>query len=498
MDSLGRFSTNLFVTILVFTFALVASAKSPKSAAPDSCRSRTERPLYHTRYTEQPSQAFLDRTAAYEKMHKHCMQPHIRTNNFHGNFTNATADASRCKYVFFTGVGGLGNRIHGLVSTFLYALLTNRTLIAGSQSDAELFCNPFMGSSWVVSKIEGDFMMRDIGKLVTVASLLKQVPLRNKANLFLKYNSNREHLSFFCDDSQLVLREIQWLVLYHGRYFGTLFTGMIFFRQEMERLFPTRAVYTHLVRYLLNPIDLYWDRITQTFNTHLRNADRRVGLQVRTFQAHDSWANERVLECAVNVSRYLPAPTLVTEQKNLTAPSGLTKSIPTSANGSVPEKIIVFVASLHASHLGYLKKTYENGLAADSSSITFYEEKTMEKEHWGIQSHAMALVDIWLLSFCDEIQTSMTSTFGELSAALAGVRPYVMNIANRTGFDWEINKIPVCVPAFSIDPCSLAPLKRPCAPPERYPLKGQPEYVKVCDGVQKDSWQLSVGMGRKP
>ena len=38
----------------------------------------------------------------------------------------------------------------------------------------------------------------------------------------------------------------------------------------------------------------------------------------------------------------------------------------------------------------------------------------------------LAVVDIWLLSFCDQIFSSALSSFGGMAAAIAGVKPVAL------------------------------------------------------------------------
>lgn len=46
---------------------------------------------------------------------------------------------------------GLGNRFMALVSAFAYAMLTNRALLMPHDAFvAELVCNPFQESSWLL------------------------------------------------------------------------------------------------------------------------------------------------------------------------------------------------------------------------------------------------------------------------------------------------------------------------------------------------------------
>ncbi|XP_025014291.2 galactoside 2-alpha-L-fucosyltransferase [Ricinus communis] len=63
------------------------------------------------------------------------------------------------------GHAGLGNRILTMASAFLYALLTNQTLLVQHDADmADLFCEPFPNTSWLLPP---DFTLKnELSKVV--------------------------------------------------------------------------------------------------------------------------------------------------------------------------------------------------------------------------------------------------------------------------------------------------------------------------------------------
>lgn len=56
----------------------------------------------------------------------------------------------QCRYVVWSCTFGLGNKLMSLVSTYLYAILSQRVLLIDSPGWEHLFCEPFPGSPWQV------------------------------------------------------------------------------------------------------------------------------------------------------------------------------------------------------------------------------------------------------------------------------------------------------------------------------------------------------------
>lgn len=118
----------------------------------------------------------------------------------------------------------------------------------------------------------------------------------------------------------------------------------------------------------------------------------------------------------------------------------------------------------------------------------------MAFEEWTIKQHALAMLDVWLLSFSDILFTSSHSTFGYLTVGLSGLRPYVLNIAEPSyGFtntdserSWRTNGRPACVKAPSLEPCGRPAPKRPCKD-----VEDAPSYVSQnCTISFSAFWQL--------
>ncbi|CAI7927748.1 unnamed protein product [Closterium sp. NIES-54] len=66
-----------------------------------------------------------------------------------------------------------------------------------------------------------------------------------------------------------------------------------------------------------------------------------------------------------------------------------------------------------------------------------------------------AMRETWLLSMCDTLLITDTSTFGYIAAGLAGVRPYSLNIVARYHRNWSKKNQASCS-RTSPEPCYLS------------------------------------------
>lgn len=139
-----------------------AAAQDPAQQRP-ACVSRAQHPLYLRASRQFPvPEKLRARLAEYEAMHRRCTQGRdweaelglvnsSSSASSSGGGGGATGEASECRYLFFIESGGLGNRLLGAVSAFVYSVLTERAMVMSrSSSMAQLLCEPFDNSSWVV------------------------------------------------------------------------------------------------------------------------------------------------------------------------------------------------------------------------------------------------------------------------------------------------------------------------------------------------------------
>lgn len=79
----------------------------------------------------------------YTKLHRHCTG--LEYDSLGGMYARKQR-VPQCRYVVWSCTFGLGNKLMSLLSTFLYAILSQRVLLIESPGWERLFCAPFLGS----------------------------------------------------------------------------------------------------------------------------------------------------------------------------------------------------------------------------------------------------------------------------------------------------------------------------------------------------------------
>ena len=104
------------------------------------------------------------------------------------------------------------------------------------------------------------------------------------AYLHLAHNYDDYDKLFSCEQDQLLLQRIPWLILRSDNYFVPSLFLIPLFEEELSQLFPGKdTVFHHLGRYLFHPSNLVWGLITRFYQAYLANAKERIGIQIRAF-----------------------------------------------------------------------------------------------------------------------------------------------------------------------------------------------------------------------
>ncbi|KAL3528416.1 hypothetical protein ACH5RR_007738 [Cinchona calisaya] len=102
---------------------------------------------------------------------------------------------------------------------------------------------------------------------------------------------------FFCDEHQIVLQEVPWLIMKSNNYFIPSLFLIPSFVQELNDLFPEKgAVFHYLGRYLFHPTNSVWGLITRYYITYLAKADEKIGIQIRVLETDSSLLIKHVLD----------------------------------------------------------------------------------------------------------------------------------------------------------------------------------------------------------
>ncbi|CAN6209183.1 unnamed protein product [Urochloa humidicola] len=450
-----------------------------------SCRSRHELWRYFKHFPYAPSPYLLSKLRAYEARHRRCAPGTPlyaeAISRLRSGGGAAAAGEESCSYVVWLPFDGLGNRMLSMASGFLYALLTGRVFLAAIPPDSgDLFCEPFPNTTWLLPV--DDFPVANLFGLGarpdhSLTRLLAKNKLSAAADLPAASNATATvapayvYLSlgwqktdmapFFCGEHQRALSKVSWLLLYSDLYFAPSLYTIAGFHGELRRMFPAREATAHLLlRYLLHPGNPVWGLVTRYYHAYLAPASRRVGVQIRMSAAGDDHVPaddkyNQILACSRQEHNILPE--IAADGDAAAAAAGNLTTTSAGDNGG-GNSTAILIASLYADYYERLRARYYEHAAAAAGGGAAPWVGVFQPTHEGVQAtgkvehNRKALAEIYLLSFSDELVTSGLSTFGYVSAGLAGVRPAIL----LTTFGHKVPE-PPCRRAVSMEPCNLTP-----------------------------------------
>ncbi|RRT48421.1 hypothetical protein BHE74_00052261 [Ensete ventricosum] len=454
-----------------------------------SCLSRYQSVFYSKESPHVPSSYLVEKLRNYEALHKKCgpntelyKEAVEQLKSDHGT------QSTECNYVIWISYSGLGNKMLSIASAFLYALLTNRVLFIDRGFDmADLFCEPFPESSWLLPL---DFPINELDSFDAkthrgYGNMLKDKVISNSDDggtsthslpayiyLHLSHDYGDYDKLFFCEDDQRFLRSVPWLLLRSNNYFVPSLFMIPTYEQELKHLFPEKGtVFHHLGRYLFHPTNSVWGLITRYYQSYLAKADERVGIQVRTFET-DAGPFQYVLDQILACTR---------KAKLLPDASGQDTVVSTPNTKSKA----VLMTSLNSGYSENIRNMYWEHPTATGEIISVYQPSHEGYQQTEKQMHDMrALAEIYLLSLTDVLVTSAWSTFGYVAQGLGGLRPWILfKPENHTAPD------PPCRRAMSIEPCFHAPPFYDCKAKTGADTGALVPYVKHCEDM---SWGLKL------
>ncbi|KAH9752482.1 Galactoside 2-alpha-L-fucosyltransferase [Citrus sinensis] len=455
-----------------------------------SCLSRYQSISYRKSSRHEPSSYLISRLREYERLHKRC-GPYAESykKSIKEMVSGRIDSSSACRYVVWVAKCGLGNRMLSITSAFLYALLTNRVLLIYEEADmANVFCEPFPDTTWLLPK---DFpfnyrlsrfkqkyaksfgnTLKNNNNKISVST--EQLP--SHLYLYLSHDYSHHDKLFFCDQDQIVLRNIPWLIIKSDVYFLPSLFLMPSFEEELSKLFPDKeTVFHHLGRYLFHPSNQVWTLITSYYKKYLAEAEERIGIQIRIFDKKTSpfqQVMDQILTCTFK-EKLLPQ---VDMGKSIVAPSGKGKSK------------AVLLTSLIPSYYEKLKDMYLKHPTLNGEVINVYQPSHEEKQRSTNNVHNQkALAEINLLSMMDVLVTSAWSTFGYVAQGLAGKKPLIL-------YKIEDKKIPnpVCGRAVSLEPCFHSPPIYDCKAKREVDTATIVPYLRHCEDIH---WGIKLFNG---
>ncbi|CAI5536915.1 unnamed protein product [Closterium sp. Naga37s-1] len=290
--------------------AILSASSSPSPATPLSpsryqraegaCWSRAELPCYAgARGTPERSPALKRKIHAYHEYLRACSSREtvetVKAKLLAGNATD-------CRYLFWhMKLGdGQGNQYISFVSSFVYALLTNRIfLLYTDMGPGKVMCPPFegMGERWhlfngsmqsvdlylssVVARKGMQFFPERLDVLVNGTSGTNgTMPAPTIANIPIYHNTPNTSL-FFCESEQAFLSTIPSLILLSNQYFLPALLHVPSFRRHLHDLFPSGRIFQTVSQLIMFPKNSIWAAVTENIRARALLAAARIGLQFR-------------------------------------------------------------------------------------------------------------------------------------------------------------------------------------------------------------------------
>ncbi|KAL5734218.1 hypothetical protein ACOSP7_032079 [Xanthoceras sorbifolium] len=393
----------------------------------ESCLSRNQLVLYRKSSPHKPSSYLITKLRSYEELHKRC-GPHTKSYNrsikqlVSGQIDNSTD----CRYVVWVAFCGLGNRILSITSAFLYALLTNRSEINSFEQNYNYSYGYMLKSN-----------------IINYSTEL----LPSYMFLYLSHDYDHHDKLFFCDQDEALLSKVPWLIMKSNVYFLPSLFLISSFEQELSKLFPDKETFFHhLGRYLFQPSNLVWRLITQYYQDYLAKAEKRIGIQIRVFDAETSpfeYVMDQILAC--------------TQTEKLLPEVDTEKTIAAQSENQTSKAVLI--TSLFPGYFEKLKNMYGEHPTKNGETVA-------------------AWVEMNLLSFSDELVTSAWSTFGYVAQGLGGMRPWILYKINQTKPD------PLCGRGMSMEPCYHAPPVYGCKAKTTVDTATLVPHVRHCEDIR--------------
>ncbi|EPS71435.1 hypothetical protein M569_03324, partial [Genlisea aurea] len=448
----------------------------PSGFDEESCISRYESLSYHhSSKLNQASPYLVSKLRSYETRHKRCMELYNTTVlSLKHNTSELFND---CKYIVWISSSGLGNRIITVISTFLYALLTDRVLLIDRGSAdimPKLFCEPFPGSSWFLpldfplipkfSDFNGD-SPDSFGSLLNHHSHSDLPFQRNYVYLHLDHDYNDRDKLFFCNQHQKYLQNTLWLVITSNNYFIPSLFFISGFQSELNELFPDKETVFHLLgRYMFHPTNEAWALVSRYYNAYLSKADVTVGIQIRVHWRSGmlDYVLSQILSCSMDEG-ILPQIDKIERLNNTTR--------------NKTSLVDVMIVSLDKGYLEHIRDVYWENPTTTGEFVSVHQPSSEEYQQFGNSKHDMkAWVEMYLLSLTDKLITSAYSTFGYVAQGLSGRRSWVL-------YNPENGEVPnpPCQRVISMEPCFHAAPSHDCN--ERDAISVAP-YLMHCEDVK--------------
>ncbi|KAK1611002.1 hypothetical protein QYE76_034675 [Lolium multiflorum] len=423
----------------------------PPGLDDQSCDSRHQSVHYRKNMTRSPTPYLIMRLRQQEILQRRCgpgTEPYTRASQRLRSGQKNVDAVDGCSYLVLLSHRGLGNRILATVSAFLYAMLTDRVLLVDrGKALGKLFCEPFPGTTWLLPldfPLEG---YKDLGE--EAAESYENVTLGNNTGpssehrfvyIHLDHAARAANRLVYCDDHLQFLHRVQWVFLRTDSYIAPSFFLNPVHQKELDRMFPRKdSVFYVLSRYLLHPTNGVWRMVTRFYDSYLKDADERLGIQIRVWDGDRPFQHilDQILACTAQ-EHLLPAP-------------GVVASAGGAFAGARGRSKAVLTTGLNGWYHDSIQEMYRRSPPASGEVVSVHSHEKHQR-FFQVEHDMKALAEMYLLSMTDQIVTTGWSTFGYVGAALGGLTPYIMMKPKN-----RVAPNPPCVRSMSMEPCNHGP-----------------------------------------
>lgn len=226
---------------------------------------------------------------------------------------------NKVRYVVWTPAetGGLAGQMLSLVSTFLFALLTDRVLLVDFPPEIEhVFCEPFQNSSWLLPAELKKALLENIPK--AIHAVKQRQPMRKAILNFERGNLHDDKHLLSCHGTlKSVFGHIQWIVIKSDYTFIETIQSNKHHLHQLSELFQWRGHYNDdtffsvLNRFLLHPANFLWEKITSQYHIFFPDVDPKpIRIVIHPASLSDgkkhAEAIQKVVSTTMEVSEGLP------------------------------------------------------------------------------------------------------------------------------------------------------------------------------------------------
>ena len=166
--------------------------------------------------------------------------------------------------------------------------------------------------------------------------------------------------------------------------------------------------------------------------------------------------------------------------ENNILPNALYPELQTKSSAVQSGKVIrVFVTSLHTALTEELLKMYEDHRTANGDTVKITQLTHRGEQGFSVDEDNMAMVEILLLSFVDELLVTPLSTFGGLAQAYGAIRPWFVDVKDDRS----------CVRAQAVDLCYQTAASRYDCPHEpnldSKEIQSLVPYMRTCLPIEE-------------